>query len=397
MLPHMNYISKLIILFSLLPCLVQGQEYNYLEMNVPEFELPDLFTDLKGNEIKTVKDWESIRRPEIMKLLGDQVYGHVRDYDEISFYLEDKEKNPLPEKATFKQIAITVRQDSRQYTFHLDLFIPNTDTGPYPVFLMITHRNKGRIENEYDLGSWPVETVIDAGYAMAAFHVSEVTPDNRSLYQEGILKQLYPDELEKSNGMRALSSWAWGAMRVMDYFEQDEDIDANRSAVVGHSRAGKAALWTGANDPRWAITISNQSGAGGAALSKRKFGETVKKLNSSFPHWFTDNFNAYSDKEENLPLDQHFLIGAIAPRAVYVGSAKLDQWSDPKGEFLGLKLGTEVHSKIYKQDIALSEDFISVTTPEIHKHAGYHLRMGKHSFTTYDWERFIEFADKQFK
>ncbi|WP_035070793.1 alpha/beta hydrolase family protein [Anditalea andensis] len=393
----MNYISKLIILFSLLPCLVQGQEYNYLEMNVPEFELPDLFTDLKGNEIKTVKDWESIRRPEIMKLLGDQVYGHVRDYDEISFYLEDKEKNPLPEKATFKQIAITVRQDSRQYTFHLDLFIPNTDTGPYPVFLMITHRNKGRIENEYDLGSWPVETVIDAGYAMAAFHVSEVTPDNRSLYQEGILKQLYPDELEKSNGMRALSSWAWGAMRVMDYFEQDEDIDANRSAVVGHSRAGKAALWTGANDPRWAITISNQSGAGGAALSKRKFGETVKKLNSSFPHWFTDNFNAYSDKEENLPLDQHFLIGAIAPRAVYVGSAKLDQWSDPKGEFLGLKLGTEVHSKIYKQDIALSEDFISVTTPEIHKHAGYHLRMGKHSFTTYDWERFIEFADKQFK
>lgn len=393
----MKYDLRLIFLFSLLPFMVKGQEYNYLEMNVPDFELPDLFIDSKGKQVNTVEDWETIRRPEIMNLLGEHVYGHIRDYEEISFFQEERETNPLPEKADFKQVAITVREDDNQYTFHLDLFIPNTDKGPFPVFLMITHRNKGRIENEYKLGSWPVEAVIDAGYAIAAFHVSDVTPDNKMLFKEGILNTLYPEELQKNNGMRALSSWAWAAMRVMDYFEQDEDIDATRSAVVGHSRAGKAALWTGANDPRWAITISNQSGAGGAALSKRKFGETVKKLNTSFPHWFTDNFNAYSDKEEDLPLDQHFLIGAIAPRAVYVGSAKLDQWSDPKGEYLGLKYGTEVHSKIYGLDINLPEEFISITTPEIHKHAGYHIRMGKHSFTTYDWERFIEFADKQFK
>ena len=379
-----------------LPISVKGQEYNYLEMNVPDFKLPDLFIDSKGKAVNTIENWETIRRPEIMNLLGEHIYGHVRGYEEISFFLDERETNPLPEKTIFKQVAITVREDNNQYTFHLDLFLPNTNKGPYPVFLMITHRNKGRIENEYKLGSWPVETLIDAGYAIAAFHVSDVTPDNKQLFREGILNTLYPEELEKKNGMRALSSWAWGAMRVMDYFEQDDDIDATRSAVVGHSRAGKAALWTGANDPRWAITIANQSGAGGAALSKRKFGETVKKLNRSFPHWFTDNFNAYTDKEENLPLDQHFLIGAIAPRAVYVGSAKLDQWSDPKGEYLGLKYGTEVHSKIYGLDIKLPEEFISITTPEIHKHAGYHLRMGKHSFTTYDWERFIEFADKQF-
>jgi len=395
----MKYLLSFTLLYLtfLLPNMVKGQDYNYLEMNVPDYELPDLFSDLEGKQIKTIKEWETKRRPEIIKLLGEQVYGHIREYEDISFFHDQREKNPLPEKAKFKQVAITVRENSRQFTFHLDLFIPNTNKGPYPVFLMITHRNKGRIENEYNLGSWPVEKVIDSGYAIAAFHVSDVTPDNKQYFKEGILNNLYPEELQKNDGMRALSSWAWAAMRVMDYFEQDEEIDATRSAVVGHSRAGKAALWTGANDPRWAITISNQSGAGGAALSKRKFGETVRKLNTSFPHWFTDNFNVYSNKEEDLPLDQHFLIGAIAPRAVYVGSAKLDQWSDPKGEYLGLKYGTEVHSKIYGLKINLPEEFISITTPEIHKHAGYHLRMGKHSFTTYDWERFIEFADTQFK
>ena len=197
--------------------------------------------------------------------------------------------------------------------------------------------------------------------------------------------------------MRALSAWAWAAMRVMDYFEQDKDIDINRSAMVGHSRAGKAALWAGANDTRWAITISNQSGAGGAAISRRAFGETVKKLNSSFPHWFTDNFAAYNDKEENLPVDQHFLIGAIAPRTVYVASAKLDRWADPKGEYLGLKDGIEVHKKIYGLDISLPEDFLSINEPEHHRHAGYHLRVGKHAFPIYDWERFLDFADLLFK
>ena len=395
----MNQLSYIkVIILMMMPLMATGQSYNYLEINVPKFELPDLFKDLSGKDITTLKDWETTRRPEILHLLGEHVYGHIRnDFDEITFTLVNRESNPLPNKAIFKQVAITVRKQNKQHTFHLDLFIPKAGKGPYPVFLMVTRRNKGFIENEYKLGSWPVETILDRGYAISAFHVSDVTPDDKRRFTEGILNTLYPDELEKPNGMRALSAWAWAAMRVMDYFEQDKDIDINRSAMVGHSRAGKAALWAGANDTRWTITISNQSGAGGAAISRRAFGETVKKLNSSFPHWFTDNFAAYNDKEENLPVDQHFLIGAIAPRTVYVASAKLDRWADPKGEYLGLKNGIEVHKKIYGLDISLPEDFLSINEPEHHRHAGYHLRVGKHAFPIYDWERFLDFADLQFK
>jgi len=391
-------IVALVIIISLAPLFTNGQGYNYLEINVPEYDLPDLFTNQNGKKITSVKEWESTRKPEILQLMGEHVYGHIRhDFDEISFALVNRESNPLPNKAILKQVAITVRQQNKQYTFHLDLFLPKKGKGPHPVFLMVTRRNKGFLENEYKLGSWPVEEIIDRGYAISAFHVSDVAPDDKRRFAEGILNTLYPDELEKSNGMRAMSAWAWAAMRVMDYFEQDEDIDISRSAMVGHSRSGKAALWAGANDPRWTITISNQSGAGGAAISRRAFGETVKKLNSSFPHWFTDNFAAYNDKEDNLPVDQHFLVGAIAPRAVYVASAKLDRWSDPKGEYLGLKNGIEVHKKIYGLDIDLPEDFLSISEPEHHKHAGYHLRIGKHAFPFYDWERFLDFADLQFK
>ena len=194
--------------------------------------------------------------------------------------------------------------------------------------------------------------------------------------------------------MRGLGAWAWGAMRAMDYFEQDPQIDAKRAAVVGHSRGGKASLWTGAQDARWAITISNESGCGGAALSRRKFGETVKRINTNFPYWFTDNFNHFNDNENGLPLDQHMLISLLAPRAVYVASAVEDEWSDPHGEFITLKLGSRIHQQIYQQPINLPDQLPEVDHPVHQTHVGHHLRTGKHNLTPYDWHQFMDFADQ---
>ncbi|MDN3690392.1 alpha/beta hydrolase family protein [Cyclobacterium jeungdonense] len=371
--------------------------FNYEESKVPPFSLPDPFVSQKGKAIKTIQDWEFLRRGEIISLFENQVYGQLpRSLDNIRFQLVSEDKQAMSGNAHLKEIDIQVERNEKNIRMRLILFIPTKVNKPAPVFLLITHRDPENIDptREVKMGFWPAEAIVARGFAAATFHVKDVSDDNNDTFKEDILNTLYPEQLEMENGMRGLGSWAWGAMRAMDYFETDPLIDANRAAVVGHSRGGKASLWTGAQDTRWAITISNESGCGGAALSRRKFGETVKRINTSFPYWFTDNFNQYNDHEELLPIDQHMLVAAIAPRAVYVASASEDQWADPKGEFLSLSLGTRVHREIYGMNGSFPSNLPAIESPLHLPYAGHHIREGKHNLTPYDWERFMDFADQ---
>jgi hypothetical protein len=394
----MKIFIKYLIALPLVHCSMSLQaqnQVNYDESKVPVYALPAIFSSNPGKQIESVEDWEKVRKPEIFQLFEREVYGVIpKDFDSISFEVVSEKMNPYPEFADLEEVDIWVTRNGQSHTMRVNLFLPKENTGAFPVILLINYKPTYENGVLVDEAFWPVPELIKRGFATASFHAETVAPDLAETYQNGVITKLYPEQIGQPSGMKAYGAWGWAAMRAMDYFVKHPKIKSEQSILVGHSRTGKAALWTSANDPRWSITYANESGCGGAALSRRKFGETVEAINNRFPYWFADNFKKYNGKEEMLPVDQHMLPGLIAPRAIYYSSAKGDQWADPKGEFLGLKLGSQVYSEIYKKDIQFPEKFETIQAPIHQESVGYHIRDGKHDLTWGDWEIFLEFVKK---
>jgi len=241
---------------------------------------------------------------------------------------------------------------------------------------------------------------MKAGYGLCTGDNNEFFPDrpeDPTVYNESVLS-LWGYENENDlpkNACRALGVWAWAHSRALDYLEKDKDVDAKRVVVMGHSRGGKLAAWAAASDERFAVAILNNSGCGGAALFRRKIGETAYRINLSFPYWFCGNFHKYSWNEDKLPVDQHGLIALIAPRPVYVGSAVDDYWADPKGEFLSIAHAEKVFN-LYNYKGVQTMMLPPLNTP-VGDRAAYHIRIGGHTLTDYDWEKYIQFANKWLK
>lgn len=412
-----RYLSYM-VLFLLCAFNVNAQEINYDESKVPQYTLPDPLVMENGQKISSAKDWTANRRQEILHLFETQVYGKMPAHPkDLHSKILAEDKQALNGLATRKEVAVYFTKGDTHYMTVL-MYIPNNRSGKAPLFFglnfkgnLAIHPDEGIIIPKERLNSgrklpargvaasrWPVEMLMKKGYALATVYRGDIDPDFDDGFQNGVHPLFYKEGQTRpeADEWGTISAWAWGLSCAMDYFETDKDIDSKKVAVFGHSRNGKTSLWTGAIDQRFAMAISNDSGCGGAALSRRRFGETVAKVNSLFPHWFCENFKQYANNEDKLPVDQHQLIALMAPRPVYIASAIEDQWADPKGEFLSGVHATPVYELFGLKGLPVKE-MPEINKPVLEGYIGYHVRTGDHDIKLYDWEQFVRFADKHFK
>jgi hypothetical protein len=406
--------------------------YNYDESAVRPYTLPNPLVLNDGTPVRDVATWQARRRPELLELFAREVYGRTPAGrpDKMHWAVTSVDRAALGGKAVRKQVTVWFTEKKDGPKMHLLIYQPAGRVGahaPWPTFLglnyygnnsvyaepgiplsqawMRDNKDQKTVNNRATEGTrgthasrWDIENVIARGYATATIYYGDLCEDRNEGLTKDVAKLFGTGTAEerKPDAWGAIGIWAWGLSRAMDYLASDPEIDAKRVAVHGHSRLGKAALWAGAQDERFAMVISNNSGCGGAALSKRNFGETVERINEGFPYWFALNFRAYGAREDTLPVDQHELIALIAPRPVHVASAKEDTWADPRGEFLGTKHAEPVYALFGKKGLGAA-DFPAVNQPVLGDALAYHIRTGKHDITPYDWTQYMNFADKVLK
>ena len=374
-------------------------KFNYYESKIPPYTLPDPLLGNDDGTVSTAKAWNQSRREELMTLFRDKVYGNRPEAEySITFEQVAERKDVWNGLATGRSMTATVGIGDRKFKFPFVLFIPNHAQTPVPAVIHINNRYfiplpKAVSEND---PFWPAKTLIERGYATASFHTSDVDPDRKDGYATGIRAFFADGEAPTPDAWRSLSAWGWAASRVLDYLKSMPSINAKQVAVVGHSRGGKASLWAACEDPRFAVAYSNNSGCGGAALSRRAFGETVGRITTSFPHWFCPPFSEYAKRESELPVDQHEVMALIAPRAVYVASADEDLWADPAGEYTSLVAAAPVFKLLGAQAIT-KKSMPTLNQPRVVGKTGYHIRTGGHGLGEVDWNWFLDFTDRLIK
>jgi len=414
MIAMLRFTMPLLAISGVLSSCVFAQKFvaNYDEAKVPTYELPDPLKLPDGGVVEDAQTWWEVRRPQIFKLFEEQVYGRAPGSpSSMAYRLLEEADDALDGAAIRKQVRVLF--DGTADGPHMDIliYLPAEAEEAVPLFLGLNFRGNHAIRGESEIlmtsswqkrksprgaaaSRWSIDRCLSRGYGVATIYCGDIDPDHDDGFANGVHPMFYAKGQDRpaADEWGSIAAWAWGLSRALDYCETDSQIDHERVAVFGHSRLGKTAIWAGARDSRFAMVISNNSGCGGAALSRRCFGETVGRINKSFPHWFCDNFNQYSNHESALPVDQHMLVALIAPRPVYIASATKDIWADPRGEFLAALHGDPVYELLGVEGLGV--EVMPGADAPVHGGIGYHLRSGKHDVTDYDWQQYLAFADK---
>jgi hypothetical protein len=389
--------------------------------------LPDPLMFADGTRLATPAQWPK-RREELLHLLTEQMYGRMPERPaEMRFHVFDTDRHALGGKATRQQVSVLFRGTEDGPRMDLLVYIPNgvqhpplilgfnfwgnetissdpgirisdrwVESGPSSSLDLSCVKNNHATEGcrGIDEKRWPVEKILDAGYALATAYRGDVDPDRKNGYNESI-RSAWPELARGDDNFSTIAAWAWAMSRALDYLKQDPLVDGDHVIAFGWSRLGKAAIWAGATDPRFAAVISNESGAGGAKVFHDVHGETVLNLNTHFPYWFCGNFKQYNGRDAELPFDQNEVLALIAPRPLYIASAILDENSDPQGEFLAALAVTRVYRFLGSTGLPTA-GWPAVDHPVLGR-VSYHVRSGVHSVTDFDWEQYLRFADAYVK
>jgi len=395
---------------------------NYDEATVQAYELPQLLCSEGGAQIQTSEAWRSQRRPELLELFRRHVYGRFDAQVEISLERVVSDAPACGGLAARTELNVVLRGGrGAKVALRVLMFTPRAGSGPFPAFLGLNlfgnqtvqpdpdvRLAEGWLPENPDLGllghlateasrgmhssRFPVEMLVARGYALVTAYAGDIDPDFDDGFQNGVHALLPPATRAAADAPGSIAAWAFGLSRLREALTLLQHIDVARLAVFGHSRLGKAALWAAAQDELLPMAISNESGCGGAALSRRRYGERLLHINERFPHWFCPAFHAFNEREHELPVDQHQLLALVAPRPLYVASAAADLWADPLGELLACRAAAPCYELFGFRGVSEHPAAASSDKSRI----GYHLRPGRHDITPRDFWHYLEFADRHF-
>lgn len=377
--------------------------------------LPDPLVRSNGERVKSKDEWFKERRPELKEQFQHYMYGYFPEPAKVSAKVVRTDPKALGGKATLKEITLSF-PGTKAPKIHLLLVVPNNRQKPAPVFLGMNFTGNHTVLNDPNIrlpeswmrngkagkasdadrgkhrDTWPIEQIIDRGYAVATLYYGDVVPDDPKRRAEGVQPH-FTSRGGPQHEWGAIAAWAWGLQRVVDYLVTLDELDHDRIIVVGHSRLGKTALLAGAFDERIDLVIPAQAGQGGTAPSRGKVGESVKRINTAFPHWFTGAYKQFNEQPEKLPFDQNALVALVAPRPVLFTNAVEDTWANPEGQFQVLKAADPVYRFLGAEGLAAKR--MPAVGKLVDSRLGYYIRPGKHSMTSGDWKVYMDFADKQ--
>jgi hypothetical protein len=392
------------------PAVVAGIPVNYDEALVGSYALPDPLTLANGKPVRDVQTWMEKRRPEIVRLFEENQYGRSPGRPAgMVFEAFEKGAPAFDGKGIRKQITVYFSADKAGPKMDLLVYLPARAQGPVPFLLNISFSansntvddpgvragevwgpDKKRIPADQGrkFGKIDVARLLDAGFGFGNVYYGDIDPDFQGGLPYGV-RALYPKPGPDEWG--TIAAWAWGLSRAMDYLETDKGVDAKRVAISGVSRLGKTVMWAGAHDPRFALVIASCSGEGGAALSRRNYGETIAHLTapSRYPYQFCANYGKFAEHVDRFPVDANMLVALMAPRPVLLQTGDKDFWSDPKGEFLAAVAAGPVYSLFGKQ--GLGTDQMPPAGTGIFHTIGYFEHIGGHGTIPSDWDQYLKF------
>ena len=365
---------------------------------VPE-NVPELMRTTGGAAVAGREAWEKTRRPEIREFFLREIYGRrpVERPARLSFASDEPDRVMMDGKAVRKRVRVSYGDRCGDSSFVLTAFIPKSAC-PVPAFLLICNRDPAKNldpERNVKSGFWPAEQIVGRGYAAIAFYNGDVAKDMCGDFSNGVFAVVQRPSERDRESWGVLSAWAWGASRVMDWIETEPTIDAKHVGVVGHSRGGKTSLLAAVTDERFAMACVNCSGCGGAKLNHIDLprSEHYDQIWNKFSFWFCGNFEKYLGRERKVGFDAHWWAALVAPRLLAVASASEDVWAGQEGEFYTAKFASPAW-ELYGVRGLVAEDFSAAYTPLQDGCVSYHMRIGSHDLTPYDWDRYMDFADK---